>query len=223
MLIEPQKLEYTDSTNLGQCITLPFIEQKTPIYLPIEKAIEVAVAALRSPTPVDIHYRKQAWDLLKMFILSSVDLEMNSVIGNRVVLHSSMHDEIPDSGPIQRQTDDKCRGILTNALGGLFIATGVKEIRKDVYTLLVPLIRHLAMVMTAQQTGPFVAKVCNMDPYVLFDAMASVLANEEKAFNKPVLFGLSVLMNCVINMLRSKERVSIVFLLTVRFLGLLRV
>lgn len=103
------------------------------------------------------------------------------------------------------KADEKFRTTLVAALSGWFIATGVKELRRDAYSSLVPLLRHLGLLMAVQQTGSFAGRVVGMDPYVIFDAMAAVLGNEEKDLKTPVLFGLSVIMNCVINVVRSKD------------------
>ena len=48
MLVEPQRLEYNDGGNPGQCISLSFLDHKTPVHLPLERIIDVAVSTLRS-------------------------------------------------------------------------------------------------------------------------------------------------------------------------------
>lgn len=219
MLVEPQKLEYHNQSSLGQCLHLQFLDQKSHIGLPVDKVINVAVKTLRvanvhpnGPSSVDLFYKKQSWEFLKGFVLASLGREADRFTLNKLLLHQKMSDEHVGVGSttIQPQVDDKSREILMNALTGWVIATTVKEIRKDVYISLTHVLRHLAMVMTSQQVGPFADKVVptQMDPYVVFDALFNALACEEKDLRRPVLFSLSVVMNCVIHIVHSKERVS---------------
>jgi transformation/transcription domain-associated protein len=222
MLVEPQKLDYVDGASAGQCIVLFFPDHKNHVSLPLETVIEVAIQTLKStitPQSADIYYKKQAWNFLKVFVLSSLELDSDLALANKVILHQKMSE--PDqmsSTPIQRAIDEKNRMILTHAFTGWFIATGIKELKKEVYSLLVPLFRHLTLVMTVQQVGAFANKACNMDPYCVFDAMMEVLANEERDLKRPVLFGLSVILNCAINILRSKNMVRKTFYALVRMI-----
>ncbi len=43
MMIEPQAIEYLDTENPGQCITVHFPEHKQSIALPIAKVIRVII------------------------------------------------------------------------------------------------------------------------------------------------------------------------------------
>lgn len=224
MLVEPQKLEYHEKSSPGQSILLQFMDHKTSIALPLDKVVTVAVKTLRAassfpagPTSVDLYYKKQSWEFLKALVLCSMGRESERYIQNKLLLHAKMADSVPVTGEaraaagalITPQVDDKCREVLVSALTGWVIATTVKEIRKDVYMSLTHVLRHMAMVMAAQQVGPLADRVVatQMDPYVIFDALFSALACEEKDLRKPVVFSLSVVMNTVIHIMHSKERV----------------
>jgi len=213
MLVEPQKLEYLDGVDTGQYVVISFQDHKSHVNLPLEASVQVAVNTLKaqiSSSSVDMYYKRQAWEFLKVFVLFSLEFEPDHGLTNRVMLHPkiSESDQVSER-PIQRAACEANRRILNLAMSGWFIATTIKELRKEVYTLLVPLLRHIAMVMTVQQVGSFANKACNMDPYVIFDSMADVLGNEDKDLKRPVLFGLSVVFNCIINIVRSKDVVRL--------------
>lgn len=231
MLVEPQKLEYHEKSSAGQCLLLTFLDQKNTVALPVDKVVSVSVKTLRTvncfptgPSNIDLHYKKQSWEFLKGFVLSSICREQERFIKNKLLLHGKMSDgqQFQNNGGsgsttagnnipiIQPQVDEMCREVLVNALTGWIIATTVKEIRKDVYISLTLILRRMAMVMAAQQVGPFAEKTVpsQMDPYVVFDALFNALACEEKDLRKPVVFSLSVIMNTVIHIVHSKEKVS---------------
>jgi len=207
MLVEPQKLEYGDKTNQGPQIQLFFQDHKASVTLPIEKAIETAHDVLKTPN-AELHYKKHAWQLVKSYLVASMVTNEDRYIVSKGMLHSSLYHQEITNLPVYKYTDsDKARHVHAVAISGVFIATTTKELKQEVYTFLICLMRHYGMIAVAQQLGPFVSsKYHGMDPYVVFDAMTMVLAGEEKDFERSVFFALSVLMNVLINMVGTKER-----------------
>ena len=68
------QLQYNDKETVGPCISIYFHDYKTPISLPVEKAIDAALSALKCSS-TDTYYRKQAWELIKCFLVSVMNLE----------------------------------------------------------------------------------------------------------------------------------------------------
>lgn len=67
----------------------------------------------------------------------------------------------------------------------MFVAAALKELRQSVLPTVVAVVRHYTMVAIAQQAGPFRIvhnyQVTNsLDPLILVDALASIMAHEEK-------------------------------------------
>lgn len=206
MLVEPQKLDFGDKTNQGPQIQLFFQDHKAPISLPVEKAIETAYNLLKIST-AEINYKSDALQLLKSYLVASMVTEEDASILNKGMLHSSLYQQEITSVPVYKYSDDKTRQIHAMAISGIFIAATTKELKQEVYNFLIPFVRHYGMIAIAQQIGPFLSsKYHGMDPYVIFDAATLVLAGEEKEFEHPVFFALSVLMNLLINMVGTKER-----------------
>ena len=213
MLVEPQKLEYGDKTIIGPCAQLTFPDHKMSVLLPFEKAIECSVNLLKPSVVEDAHYKRHAWQLLKLYLMAGVNFEGDRHSVARIIMDRTNSESeivhIPNINNmgIYRYLDERNRQTFALAIAGMLYATSVKEIRKDVYNFLVPFLRHLTMVACAMQVGPYAGKYTSgMDPYVFFDGIAQVLASEEKEMKKPGLFALAVIMNCAINIVGSKER-----------------
>ncbi|CAG7721830.1 unnamed protein product [Allacma fusca] len=213
MLVEPQKLEHGDKNVIGPCAQLVFPDHKMPVLLPFEKAVECAVNLLKPSVTADIHYKKNAWQLLKLYLMAGVNFEGDRFAINKITLDRAnceseiVHIPNINNMAIYRYLDERNRQTFAAAITGMLFATNVKEIRKDVYGFIVPFLRHLSMVACAMQVGPHAGKyTTGMDPYVFFDGIAQVLASEEKEMKRPALFALAVIMNCAINIVGSKER-----------------
>ena len=56
----------------GPCITIHFPDFPVPIALPAKKVVETAFNALKSSSTEPGFYRKQCWDVLKCYLLASL-------------------------------------------------------------------------------------------------------------------------------------------------------
>ena len=72
MMIEPQALEYKEQDETGPSLTVTFTDQKLPLALPVKDIIETAFNALKSSTTEPGFYRKQCWEIIRCFLLSSI-------------------------------------------------------------------------------------------------------------------------------------------------------
>ena len=75
MMIEPQALEYVETEDPGPCITIHFPDHEEPIALPVRKVIETAFNELKSSSTETGFYRKQFWDVIKCYLVSSLYLD----------------------------------------------------------------------------------------------------------------------------------------------------
>ena len=172
------------------------------------------MSALKPSSNVDPYYKKTAWQFLKLYITAGVKFEGDRFAINKITLDRSnteseiVHIPNINNMAIYRYLDETCRHTYATALSGMFYATSSKEIKKDVYIFIVHFLRHLTMIGCAMQVGPYAGQYSTgMDPYVIFDGIGMCLASEEKDMNRPALFGVSVIMNCAINIVGSNERV----------------
>ena len=72
MMIEPQELYYSETEDPGPCITVYFPDHKQPVALPVKRVVETAFNALKSSNTEPGFYRKQCWEVLKCYLVSSL-------------------------------------------------------------------------------------------------------------------------------------------------------
>lgn len=212
MLNEPQKLCYNEKEMPGPCITVHFQETKTPISLPVEKAIAAGLSALKSGT-TESYYRKQSWEVIKCYLVSAINLDDEKHTLQQLFSHSSFIDReiIVIQPPVYKSADWQAREVHVQALTGLFVAAAIKELRSAVLPTMASLVRHYTMVAISQQCGPFPMndkqhKLQGMDCYVLIDALAIIMGHEEKELCKPGHLALVLIMDIASTLLGSKER-----------------
>ena len=68
------QLDYNDRESSGPGVLVYFQDCKTAVSLPTEQAINVALNALKSSS-TDAYYRKQAWIIVKCFLVSTTNLD----------------------------------------------------------------------------------------------------------------------------------------------------
>ncbi|EDO30017.1 predicted protein [Nematostella vectensis] len=88
---------------------------------------------------------------------------------------------------VQHCNDVLSKKSLEQALTGALLSASIKELRSDAVPFMCNLIRHLTLIAVVQQTGPCPIKPQNrtqkgMDVHVLCDAIAAVMAMEDKEF-----------------------------------------
>ncbi|XP_014681160.1 PREDICTED: transformation/transcription domain-associated protein-like [Priapulus caudatus] len=212
MLNEPQRLQYNDKETPGPCVTVYFQEMKTPITLPVERAIAAALSALKSGT-TESYYRKQSWEVIKCFLVSAINLDDEKHTLQQLFSHPSFVEReiAPIQPPAYKCADWEARGVHVQALTGLFVAAAIKELRSAVLPTMASLVRHYTMVAISQQCGPFPMnerqhKLQGMDCCVLIDALAIIMGHEEKELCKPGHLALVLIMDIASTLLGSKER-----------------
>ncbi|CAH1788418.1 unnamed protein product [Owenia fusiformis] len=213
MLREPQSLTYNERETVGPCITVYFQDVKTPISLPVEKSIEVALGALKSSS-TEAFYRKQAWDMIRCYLVSMMNLEDDKQALTQLFTHPSFTEKdvpIPHI-PLYRTTDGHARIVQEQALTGMFVAAAIKDLRPAVLPFMASIVRHYTMVTIPQQCGPFPisgekqTKLQGMDPQVLIDALSVIMGHEEKELCKPGHLALVLILDTATTILGSKER-----------------
>ena len=195
MMIEPQALEYAETPeDPGPSITIIFPEyEDSPISLPVKKVIETAFNALKSSSTEPGFYRKQCWEVIKCYLVSSLNLEDEKGTLIKLMAHPSFRENPinPITGPHYKCSDKQAREVHQMAVTGMFVAAAIKELRQSVLSTMVALVRHYTMVAIAQQAGPLPinpskqAKLTGMDPLVLIDALAVIMGHQEKELCKP--------------------------------------
>lgn len=84
------QLQYNDKETVGPCITIYFQDCKQPISLPVEKAIDAALTALKCSS-TDTYYRRQAWELIKCFLVSVMNLEDDKATLDNLFTHPRLY------------------------------------------------------------------------------------------------------------------------------------
>ncbi|XP_030846194.1 transformation/transcription domain-associated protein [Strongylocentrotus purpuratus] len=214
MLREPQRLTYEDDENDGPCITILFPDHKTPVHLPVSKVIETALSKLTSPT-TDVFYRRQAWEVIRHFIVSMLSLGDEQRTIQQLLFHTSFHD-----GEIPRTTSHayKCHDHLSricfqNALTSMIVSATIKDLRPSSLPFMMNVVRHITLVAVAQQAGPLPTAHSrqkslndNMDPHVLIDAISACMAHEEKELCKTGQLAMTVIVETAAAVMGSKAR-----------------
>lgn len=68
------QLNYNERETVGPCIQVYFQDVKSPTNLPMERAVETALNALKAST-TESYYRKQAWEVIKCFLVAMMNLD----------------------------------------------------------------------------------------------------------------------------------------------------
>ena len=213
MMIEPQALEYVETEDPGPCITIHFPEHEEPIALPVRKVIETAFNALKSSSTEPGFYRKQCWEVIKCYLVSSLNLDDEKGALIKLMAHPSFRESPVNSITSHYKCPDKqAREVHQMAVTGMFVAAAIKELRQSVLSTMVALVRHYTMVAIAQQAGPLPldtnkqTKLTGMDPLVLIDALAVIMGHQEKELCKPGHLAMVFILDTATNILGSKER-----------------
>ncbi|GAB1859196.1 Transformation/transcription domain-associated protein [Camponotus japonicus] len=213
MMIEPQKLEYNDRETSSPNVIVYFEGASQPIDFPMEKVIEAAYNALKSST--DLFYRKQSWEVIYCYLAASLRLDDTAHLWHKLFMHPSFKEgEIPhQQEPYYKCPDTVARNVQQTALTGMFIAAEIKDLRPSVLGTVVSVVRHYTMIAIAQQAGLFnwtereVRKdTQGQDPLVLIDALAVIMAHDEKELYKAGYLTLVLILETATNILGSKER-----------------
>ncbi|XP_051959306.1 transformation/transcription domain-associated protein [Xyrauchen texanus] len=227
MLKESQKLQYVVTEVQGPSIKAEFTDCKASIQLPMEKAIETALDCLKSAN-TEPYYRRQAWEVIKCFLVAMTSLEDNKHALYQLLAHPNFTDKwIPNVIISHRYKaqDTPARRTFEQALTGAFMSAVIKDLRPSALPFVASLIRHYTMVAVAQQCGPFLLPCYQtgsqpstamfhseengskgMDPLVLIDAIAICMAYEEKELCKIGEVALAVIFDVASIILGSKER-----------------
>ncbi|XP_012878859.1 PREDICTED: transformation/transcription domain-associated protein [Dipodomys ordii] len=89
MLKESQKLHYVVTEVQGPSITVEFSDCKASLQLPMEKAIETALDCLKSAN-TEPYYRRQAWEVIKCFLVAMMSLEDNKHALYQLLAHPNL-------------------------------------------------------------------------------------------------------------------------------------
>uniref|UniRef100_A0AAY5EIW4 Transformation/transcription domain-associated protein n=1 Tax=Electrophorus electricus TaxID=8005 RepID=A0AAY5EIW4_ELEEL len=227
MLKESQKLQYVVTEVQGPSVKAEFPDCKASIQLPMEKAIETALDCLKSAN-TEPYYRRQAWEVIKCFLVAMTSLEDNKHALYQLLAHPNFTEKwIPNVIISHRYKaqDTPARKTFEQALTGAFMSAVIKDLRPSALPFVASLIRHYTMVAVAQQCGPFLLPCYQlgsqpstamfhseengskgMDPLVLIDAIAICMAYEEKELCKIGEVALAVIFDVASIILGSKER-----------------
>ncbi|KAJ8413683.1 hypothetical protein AAFF_G00081900 [Aldrovandia affinis] len=227
MLKESQRLQYVVTEVQGPSITAEFTDCKASIQLPMEKAIETALDCLKSAN-TEPYYRRQAWEVIKCFLVAMTSLEDNKHALYQLLAHPNFTEKWIPSVIISHRykaQDTPARRTFEQALTGAFMSAVIKDLRPSALPFVASLIRHYTMVAVAQQCGPFLLQCYQlgsqpstamfhseengskgMDPLVLIDAIAICMAYEEKELCKIGEVALAVIFDVASIILGSKER-----------------
>ncbi|XP_011636974.1 transformation/transcription domain-associated protein [Pogonomyrmex barbatus] len=214
MMIEPQKLEYNDRETNSPNVVVYFQGLSQSIDFPMEKVIEAAFNALKAST-TDLFYRKQCWEIIYCYLAASLKMDDAAYLWYDLFTHSSFKEsEIsPQQGSHYRCPDAVARNVQQIALTGMFVAAEIKELRPSVLETVVSIVRHYTMIAIAQQAGLFswtereIRKdIQGQDPLVLIDALAVIMAHDERELYKVGYLALMLILETATNILGSKER-----------------
>ncbi|KAH9524764.1 hypothetical protein Btru_027783 [Bulinus truncatus] len=212
MLREPQMLQYNAKETVGPCINIHFLESKTPISLPVEKAVESALTTLKS-SMIDSYNRRQAYDLIRCFLISVMNLEDDKQTMMHLFSHPSFKEAeiVQLNAQIYKNPDSYSRKVHEQALTGMFVAAAIKDLRPTALPFMACMVRHYTLITISQQCGPFPVgekqtKLQGMDTQILVDALSTIMGHEEKELCKPGNFSLAVIIDTATTILGTKER-----------------
>ncbi|CAG04456.1 unnamed protein product [Tetraodon nigroviridis] len=153
MLKESQRLHYVVTEVQGPSIKSEFTDCKASIQLPMEKAIETALDCLKSAN-TEPYYRRQAWEVIKCFLVAMTSLEDNKHTLYQLLSHPNFAEKwIPNVIISHRYKaqDTPARRTFEQALTGAFMSAVIKDLRPSALPFVASLIRHYTMVAVAQQ------------------------------------------------------------------------
>nr|KAG5693699.1 hypothetical protein BaRGS_008341 [Batillaria attramentaria] len=219
MLREPQRLNYNDKETVGPCINIHFQDCKQFVSLPVEKAIDAALMSLKSSS-TDSFNRRQAWELIKCFLISVMSLEDDKTTMSHLFTHPSFVDKDVAAPPspgannmqLYKNPDAHSRKVHEQALTGMFVAAAIKELHSSALPFMACMVRHYTMIAISQQCGPFSMvgekqnKLQGMDTQILVDALAVIMGHEEKELCKPGNLALALMLDTATTTLGSKDR-----------------
>lgn len=207
MMIEPQRLEYNDVASEPSSLVVFFDEYPDPVHLPVQKIIETALTTLKKSTS-DPFCRRQAWEVVRDFIIASIQLDENKKNLANLLMHPSFHDgPIASHNIIYKMPRHHLRETHQMALNALFVTAAVKELQKTVLPTMVAVVRHYTMVAVCQQAGPFAETAYfGMDPLVIVDALVAIMGHEEKELSNGGMFAICRILETANTLMGSKER-----------------
>ena len=81
------QLVFSEKETMGPSVMVHFQDCKMPIALPVEKSIEVALNLLKSSS-TESYYRRQAWEVIKCFLVSTMNLDDDKASLSNLFTHS---------------------------------------------------------------------------------------------------------------------------------------
>uniref|UniRef100_A0A8D8QZ10 Transformation/transcription domain-associated protein n=1 Tax=Cacopsylla melanoneura TaxID=428564 RepID=A0A8D8QZ10_9HEMI len=188
-MIEPQKLEFNLGKKNGPALIVHFPDHQKTLNILLENVMETAVNTLKSPG-VDLFYRKQAWEVIKHYIIASMSVTQDQTETMNSVSELNFNEPSDVSALFAKYSNVFLRNNHKDALIGMFLAYNIKEIRKDVVHFSVVVVRQYTMVAIMQQCCSLSDEQASslenkMDPLVLIDALSFIFSHEDKEFCKP--------------------------------------
>ncbi|CAH3023319.1 unnamed protein product [Porites evermanni] len=206
MLKEPQKLRYNSAETSGPCLSIFYPESTNPVSLPVTMVIDKALTVLKtlppnmtvipqqSPMQIDhtVFYREQAWLVVQSFLIAMMSLEDTESILHQVLSHRSFRTENPptvNKTAVPPCIDELSKKVFEQAITGVLLSGTIKELKAAAVPFVSHLVRHFTIVGVVQQAGPCPIKPQarnrrGMDIHVMVDAIAAVMAMEDKEFYK---------------------------------------
>lgn len=209
-MIEPQKLEFSPGKKQAQAIVINFPDHQRGLKLGLEKVLETAINTLKSAN-VTIFYRKQAWEVLKSYIVSSINISEDLNLTMKTLNEPVLKDSSYASGVFYKYPHTHLRDLHQAALVGMFLAYRLEDIRKDVLHFTVIIVRQYTLIAIAQHFTPSLsdeklAKIENtMDPLVLIDAVSVMFSHEDKELCKPGYLVLKCILDTATLVCGNKE------------------
>ncbi|XP_015774341.1 PREDICTED: transformation/transcription domain-associated protein-like [Acropora digitifera] len=200
------QLKYNNAETLGPCLLIFYPENTNPISLPVTSVIERALTVLKtlppnmaalpqqSPMQIDhtVFYRKQAWLVVKSFLIAMMSLE-----DTESMFYEALSDQSFKTGspPIVNKTavppcpDEPSKKVFEQGITGALLSGTIKELKSEAVPFVSHLVRHCTIIGVVQQAGPCPIKPQarnrrGMDVHALIDAIAAVMAMEDKEFYK---------------------------------------
>ncbi|CAK8696388.1 unnamed protein product [Clavelina lepadiformis] len=228
MLKEAQRLNFDDSTSIGPCLKIQFLDFKAPVHLPIEDIISSALKFLKSPN-TDVFNRRQSFEVIKCFLVSMMNTGDSSSNFAQLLQHSAFSKEkIPKVAgqKLYCCQDSVTRNTFKKALTAAFMCVVIKDLRQSALPFVAHVVRHYTLIAITQQAGPFpvthkqkqfgllgyttdsAGMRSVMDPLVVVDAIADCMAYEEKELCKIGNIALLIIVKVTATVLGCRERAA---------------
>lgn len=152
-----------------------------------------------------IHIKKQAWNIIKAFLIASMNLSDTE---------QTLYDHLCSvSTFVQQSTEQHSRrkasiveaALYQNCIEGLFAAASLKDLQSDAAPFMEQFVFHITLLLLTEKYGLQTVDGTVLNGTVLMDALANSMGSEEKELSKVAEKALGFLTDTAVSILGSSK------------------